>query len=241
MKLVKPWPEPFKINTNGKYGMRRHPKTGKMTMHRGIDIAGSFQVTSAGDGVVVHVGRDWEKLSRKEQIRQSGGNTVVIDHGAVHTAYFHGRGRSHLNVGDRVRAGDPIFVSGTTGLSTGVHLHFEVRKTRHSGTDVDPTPYLNGNAAVVALPVSGREDRATWSSWQQWLKDRGYYTGRIDGIPGSMTYVALQKWLRLPETGRLDLRTRRGVQERLGVVSDGVWGRVTWTTLQTKLNDGSLS
>jgi hypothetical protein len=230
MKLQQPWPDGFTINPNGKYGMRKHPITGRMTKHRGLDIAGSFPVTSAAPGVVAHIGYS----------PKGGGHTVIIDHGEVHTAYYHGATRTDLRVGHRVNAGDHIYMSGNTGSSTGTHLHFEVRKRKSWGTDVDPTPYLNGNAGASTLKVSGHGDKATWKQWQTWLQEQKFYQGRIDGIPGGMTYRAIQSWLGVPRTGRLDLMTRTGVQKKVGVPADGVWGRETWMNIQRKLNEGSL-
>ena len=230
MKLQKPWPDGFTVNPNGKYGMRWHPITGKQTKHRGLDVAGTFPVTSAAPGVVVHVG--WSP--------KGGGHTVLIDHGEVHTAYYHGAHKTALRVGERVEAGTFIYTSGTTGASTGVHLHFEVRKRANWGTDVDPTPYLNGNSAASTLKVSGREDRATWKQWQTWLQEQKFYAGRVDGVAGAMTYKAIQAWVGTPQSGKLDLPTRKAVQARIGVTADGVWGRGTWSTIQRKLNEGSL-
>ena len=231
MRLSKPWPDGFSINPNGKYGMRNHP-FGGYRKHRGLDVAGTFPVSSAAPGVVVHVG--WSP--------KGGGHTVIIDHGEVHTAYYHGAHKTALRVGQRVEAGTFIYTSGTTGSSTGVHLHFEVRTGRGGrwGSDVDPTPYLNGNAAVSTLKVSGRADRATWKQWQTWLQEQGFYGGRVDGVAGPMTYRAIQSWVGTPRTGKLDVLTRKAVQERIGVTVDGVWGRSTWSTLQRKLNEGSL-
>jgi hypothetical protein len=230
VKLQKPWPDGFTVNPNGKYGMRKHPITGRQTKHRGLDVAGTFPVSAAAPGVVAHVGFS----------RTGGGHTVIIDHGEVHTAYYHGAHKTGLRVGERVEAGTFIYTSGTTGASTGVHLHWEVRRSRAFGTDVDPTPYLNGNSAASTLKVSGREDRATWKQWQTWLQEQKFYQGRVDGVPGSMSYKAIQAWVGTPQTGKLDLPTRKAVQARIGVTADGVWGRGTWSTIQRKLNEGSL-
>jgi hypothetical protein len=230
MRLTQPWPHGFSINPNGKYGMRRHPITGRQAKHRGVDVGGVFQVSVAAPGVVVHIGYS----------PKGGGHTVIIDHGEVHTAYYHGAQATKLRVGQRVNTGDPIYTSGTTGASTGNHLHFEVRKRKTWGTDVDPTPYLNGNASVPVLKVSGREDRATWKQWQTWLQREDFYDGRVDGVAGAMTYRAIQSWVGTPRTGVLDVVTRRAVQARIGVTVDGVWGRGTWSTIQRKLNEGSL-
>jgi hypothetical protein len=210
--------------------MRRHPITGRQTKHRGVDVAGVFPVTSAAPGVVVHVGYN----------SRGGGHVVIIDHGEIHTVYYHGKHRTPLRLGQRVQAGEFVYTSGSTGTSTGNHLHFEVRKRKTWGTDVDPTPYLNGNAAVCVLRVTGRADRESWRAWQTWLQLSGHYTGRIDGQPGPMTYRAIQAWVGTPQTGTLNLVTRSAVQQRIGVTVDGVWGRGTWSTLQRMLNEGSL-
>jgi hypothetical protein len=192
-------------------------------------------VLAAGPGVVSKISYNGNKTS-------GGGHVVIIDHGQIHTVYYHGATRTNLKVGDRVNTGDFIYMSGSTGASTGNHLHFEVRTGPRGvwGSDVDPTPYLNGNAAVVALPVTGQPDRATWRAWQTYLQAKGFYTGRIDGIPGPMTHRAIQRWAGVPQTGTLDTHTRRVVQHKLGVRIDGVWGRETWSTIQRKLNEGSM-
>ena len=64
--------------------------------------------------------------------------------------------------------------------------------------------------------------------------------GRVDGVAGAMTYKAVQAWVGTPQTGKRDLPTRKAVQTRIGVTADGVWGRGTWSTIQRKLNEGSL-
>jgi peptidoglycan hydrolase-like protein with peptidoglycan-binding domain len=76
--------------------------------------------------------------------------------------------------------------------------------------------------------------------WQDDLKARWGYTGRIDGIPGPMTHAAIQRYAEVPVTGRLDDRTRRAVQKKIGVIPDGVWGRNTWSEIQRRLNVGDM-
>ena len=218
------------------YGPRRHPITGELgRKHRGIDYGGRFNVLAAGPGVV------W-KISYNGNKRTGGGHVVIIDHGEIHTVYYHGAHRTPLRVGDRVNTGDFLYLSGSTGASTGDHLHFEVRRGPRGawGTDVDPTPYLNGNAAVAKLPVTGRPDRASWRAWQTDLQAKKLYLGRIDGIPGPITHRAIQGWAGVRQDGVLGPITRRAVQQKLGVKVDGVWGRETWSTIQRKLNEGSM-
>ena len=237
-RLQKPWPAGRNVNPNGKYGWRVHPITGRRAFHTGLDVGGTYPVTVAADGTVVHIG--WNP--------RGGGHTVVIDHGDIHTAYFHGRERTALRNGQRVKAGDFVYTSGATGVATGPHLHFEVRRTRNQSTHVDPTPYLDGAPSPTPpkpsqLVVDGVMGPRTWSAWQTVLKAQYGYEGRIDGIPGPMTNRAIQRSIRAygyagPISGNLGPFTRRGVQRRLNVKPDGVWGRITISTLQQRLNAG---
>jgi murein DD-endopeptidase MepM/ murein hydrolase activator NlpD len=78
----------------------------------------------------------------------SYGNFVLIDHGgAVQTAYGHIRdGGIGVTVGQQVAAGQPIAQVGTTGASTGCHLHFEVRV---NGVQIDPMPFLAARGVAL--------------------------------------------------------------------------------------------
>jgi peptidoglycan hydrolase-like protein with peptidoglycan-binding domain len=224
------------------FGWRVHPITGKRTMHRGIDYGGVFDVMSAGDGKVVYVAPEWNTLSPTAKRKQSGGNVIIIQHAAdCYTAYYHGAYQSPLKVGQRVKTGDVLYRSGTTGLSTGNHLHFEVRTKQHSG-HVDPVPYLRAGSNQPThnmVQVTGKPDRQSWRALQTALRPHGY-TGIIDGIPGPMTYRALQTWAGVKADGIFGPETRRAVQRKLGVTADGIWGRMTWTAIQQRINSGNL-
>ena len=236
MRLSQPWPKGKKVNPNGKYGMRRHPISGRMKKHRGVDVAGQYPVTSAGAGVVHHVG--WSP--------NGGGHTVRIKHANnLFTVYYHGAQATRLRVGDRVEAGTFIYTSGTTGASTGNHLHFEVRTGRNGqwGSDVDPMPYLDGPVMATQpslLKVNGKLDRNTWRALQTVLQASGHYKGVVDGVPGPFTYRAIQSWVGVGQDGVIGPITRRALQRRLGVKPDGVWGPITVSALQRALNEGVL-
>lgn len=114
------------------YGTRVHPITGKIKKHTGVDLAApqGTDIHAAAGGVVI-VAEWWSGY----------GNTVIIDHGNnVWTLYGHIRqGGISVEKGQTIKKGEKIAEVGSTGNSTGPHLHFEVRI---NGTPVDPMPYL---------------------------------------------------------------------------------------------------
>lgn len=120
------------------FGWRIHPIFGDRRFHAGIDIGGSAvgksingaAIVAAGAGKVIFTG--W---------RSGYGNTVIIDHGnGVTTLYAHQQsGGIKVSVGQHVEKRDRIGTVGSTGNSTGPHLHFEVRI---NGNPVDPMGYL---------------------------------------------------------------------------------------------------
>ena len=231
MKLSNPWPKGYTINAGSPYGWRRHPITGRRKFHQGVDVAGSFPVTVAADGVVSHIG--WSS--------RGGGHVVLIDHGEYVSVYYHGAEKTGFRKGRRVSVGDFIYPSGTTGASTGVHLHFELRKRGGIwGNTVDPVPFLNGTVAEPVLRVTGRLNRETWRAVQRALKAKGMYEGRIDGLPGRMTIMGLQVWAGALPDGFKGPNTRMAVQVTLGVKPDSHWGRITVSALQRSLNDKSF-
>lgn len=144
LRLVQPWPDPYTINKRSPYGPRIHPITGKRTFHHGIDVAmpSGTPLTAGADGVVAHKGSGG-----------SGGNTVLLKHaGGMHTVYYHMQRPSPLRVGAAVKTGDVVGYVGTTGASTGPHLHFELRRSRNWGDTIDPAPHIV-KAQTVPEPV----------------------------------------------------------------------------------------
>lgn len=112
------------------FGPRPHPLYGYMSFHRGTDIAcpTGTEVYAANGGKVIVAGRHGQF-----------GNYIIIDHGGkIATLYAH-NSKLLVKVGQEVERGQLIAKSGNTGMSTGPHLHFEVRE---NGVSVNPMKYI---------------------------------------------------------------------------------------------------
>lgn len=125
------------------YGMRDHPVTGGRRAHKGVDLAQptGTPIYATADGVV-----------SKASWYGSYGLYVSLEHGGeIQTRYAH---MSRLNVADgqRVKKGDVIGFVGSTGRSTGPHLHYEVRVR---GDAVNPVPYMTADHLASASVSQG--------------------------------------------------------------------------------------
>jgi murein DD-endopeptidase MepM/ murein hydrolase activator NlpD len=112
------------------FGARVHPILGEVRMHTGLDYAAGagVPIKAAGHGIVIWAGP-----------RGGYGNAVIIDHrNGLATLYAH-QSRVNAKVGQKVSTGQVVGFVGQTGMSTGPHLHFEVREF---GAPVDPHWYL---------------------------------------------------------------------------------------------------
>ena len=125
---------PLKARVSSEFGWRRDPIHGRTAMHRGIDLA-------AKEGTVIRASLPGRVITSES--RGGYGNLVVLDHGRGLTTLY---GHNQLNLvreGDWVEAGSPVGRVGSSGRSTGPHLHFEIR--RH-GKHLDPRLFLGGEA-----------------------------------------------------------------------------------------------
>ena len=124
------WPAPSYTRISDDYGTRIHPILGVQQFHNGIDMAapGGSPILAAYDGTVVAAAYS-----------NSMGNYIMIDHGdSLYTIYMHASAL-YVSKGQEVSKGQKIAAVGSTGRSTGNHLHFSVRK---NGSYVSPWSYL---------------------------------------------------------------------------------------------------
>lgn len=121
------------VSLSNPFGARWNPGGQGKTVHNGIDIPGTegTAILAAADGTVTETGFDPER-----------GNYLLIDHGDGLTTLYAACKEVGVNKGEAVKAGDEIAALGSTGVSTGPHLHFEVRQ---DGEPQNPTAYFSAD------------------------------------------------------------------------------------------------
>ncbi|MCM1256468.1 MAG: peptidoglycan DD-metalloendopeptidase family protein [Roseburia sp.] len=125
------WPCPASTRITSDYGNRESPTAGASSNHKGIDIGAPYgsDIVAAADGDVIFAGYS-----------NGGGNYVMIDHGgSLYTVYMHASSLC-VSKGDKVTRGQTVAKVGSTGISTGNHLHFGVSL---NGAYVSPWNYLS--------------------------------------------------------------------------------------------------
>jgi len=122
------WPIDGRVTSE--FGPRENPRDGSPEFHSGLDISApdGTPVRATADGIVSFAG--WSRGS---------GNLVVLEHGFSYATCYAHNSSVTVSVGKKVRRGDIISYSGSTGDSTGPHLHYEVR---HDGKAVNPREFI---------------------------------------------------------------------------------------------------
>ena len=123
---------PIQGDISSPFGMRVHPQSGVESFHTGIDLSVSSgnPVRATADGIVSFSGRNG-----------GSGNLIVLEHGHGYTTLYAHNRLLVVKVGQMVKRGDIISYSGSTGNSTGPHVHYEIWK---DGKPINPINYLKG-------------------------------------------------------------------------------------------------
>ena len=120
------------------FGNRVDPFLGRLALHSGIDFRfdPGAPIRATGDGVVTSAG-----------VNSGYGNMVEVDHGQGITTRYGHMSRILVNVGEKVKSGDTVGSAGSTGRSTGTHLHYEVRR---DDKPIDPLHFLNAGIKLTS-------------------------------------------------------------------------------------------
>ncbi len=139
LALIKKMPLGFPIYTeiSSPYGKRIDPINGKIGFHEGIDFKGDTgdKVRSTGDAIVKSAG-----------YKSGYGNCIVLVHGNGYETMYAHLSKKLVARGDQIKRGQVIGLVGSTGRSTGSHLHYEVR---HWGKAINPLKYMRVNGMTV--------------------------------------------------------------------------------------------
>ena len=134
LPLGEPGNVPLRITSP--YGMRIDPFKKRQTWHGGLDMGAFFNapIAASGPGTVIYAGR-----------RTGYGRVVEIDHGSGFVSRYAHLRRINVERGDEVEKGDKVGTMGSSGRSTGPHLHYEIML---NGKRYDPTPFLKAGKHV---------------------------------------------------------------------------------------------
>lgn len=177
MKQAAVFCEDGDINVTSPFGYRADPITSENVGHAGVDItrwcgySTTATICAYADGVVTQLRDGVEGFDAE----RSEGNFVVIDHGGGYVSkYFHlACGTIGVSLYDRVAVGQAIGYMGSTGYSTGAHLHFQLE---YNGVPTDPLPYLLKKLSIMEPPPSSWSREAVL-----WAIDSGLICGDESG------------------------------------------------------------
>jgi murein DD-endopeptidase MepM/ murein hydrolase activator NlpD len=200
---------PFSKSDSGKIGYVSGFGWRWGRQHSGIDLDGDrgIKIISPFAGTVFDINRNWP------QDNGGGyGNLVGIQHDNPKIFTFYGHLQdvaNQLNIGTKVKAGEVIGTLGSTGRSTGPHLHWEVR-TSQNGGQIDPVEWTHENKPSLA---SGG-----------WIKIITDFASKILKKPSGLSHVPLKRIMHGTKQGVPDLIRATGFRGQSGMIGKGVYG-----------------
>lgn len=160
------YPLEYKGKTSG-FGYRHHPVTEKRAFHSGVDLRAQTgtPVHATADGVI-----EWAAFHKASGL----GNLVIINHSFGFNTFYGHLDRLAVKIGDFVRKGDLIAYSGNTGMSSGPHLHYEVR---HIQRRLNPEPFMEWSLNQYDA-LFEKEGKVKWDSLVKTTKEKYSLAGR---------------------------------------------------------------
>lgn len=202
------------------YGMRT--LNGVTAPHNGIDLVPAdgtkdAEIVAVCDGTVTAVVSNVpDSHTGLNVTKNTAGNSVTYKTSDGYSVIYHHlkAGSVCVKVGDKVKPGDKIGVMGTTGKSTGIHLHYEFRDPK--GATFDPAPYIGTDKAFPACNPAYAKPVLRKGSKGEDVKLLQKLLGglAVDGVFGSLTEKAVMAF-----------------QQKNKLVADGICGPKTWTAL----------
>ncbi len=189
--------------------------------HYGCDFVGGTDARAATDYVIAFADGTVTKATNNVSGKTpSEGNAVVIDHGnGIYTHYYHlKKGTVKVKAGEKVARGAVLGYMGSTGNSTGAHLHFGIKK---NGKFTDPLPYLMGKETFEEEAVTPKVRVLKYL----------YKGNDVKAVQAILNAVEGEK---LDIDGSYGPKTRTAVmkyQKKHGIEEDGTCGKSTWTAL----------
>lgn len=218
------WTNPAVGRITSRYG----PRNG--TLHAGTDIANSQGTTirAAGAGTVTAIRTDsYPGDTRAGLLPGRTGNGVIIDHGSGVKTYYGHLHTVSARVGQSVGVGSAIATMGTTGNSTGPHLHIEVHL---NGSTTDPQPWFS--ARGVTLGTGG-------SSSSGWPSLRSGSSGNVVRVAQHLLNHHGASLLIDGDYGSVTITAAKAFQRSEGLVDDGDLGPVSWPVLVVEVRSGA--
>lgn len=170
MYMLQTVPSGYPIEYKGltsSFGYRTHPVTGERAFHSGADLRAKMgtPVYATADGVV-----EWAAFHKSSGL----GNLVIVHHNFGFNTFYGHLSKFAVKAGEFVRKGDLIAYSGNSGLSSGPHLHYEIR---HIQRRLNPTAFMEWSLNQYDT-LFEKEGRVQWDSLARAVKDRVSIQGR---------------------------------------------------------------
>jgi murein DD-endopeptidase MepM/ murein hydrolase activator NlpD len=239
------------FRTTSSFGWRTHPITKNRKHHNGEDLIGQKWVRSMAAGTVIAARASKSKKSNGEP--GGFGYFVTVRHmigGEYYTSlYAHlKKGSFQVKEGDKVSAGQLLGEMGTTGASTGVHLHWEIWKGKTHGWTADgrgfadPIAFLAAHAAAGAVAESIGKPSVDKEELKKYAApaNKPKYTDAmsIGDADRGEDVAYLQKFLGIAIDGIFGPKTHSAViafqRKHKGIIADGVVGPITWGLVEIK-------